>query len=299
MKRIVCLILILGVLTGCGLKQHPKNPEDYSEKNNNKGIEVQKQVTSTVPIINKNGLILAERFKAPKGYNRIKASEDSFGGYLRNLALKPYGAKVLYYNGQAKNKHGVYEAVIDMDIGKKNLQQCADAIMRLRGEYLYSRGEYDKIHFNLTNGFRVDYHKWIDGYRVSINGNNSSYIKKNKKSNTYNDFRNYMELIFMYAGTLSLSQELDTVKLKDMEIGDVLIQGGSPGHAVIVVDMAKNDNSDQKLFMLAQSYMPAQDIQILVNPNNDNISPWYVLKDVDTIRTPEWTFSKNDLKRFK
>ena len=46
-----------------------------------------------------------------------------------------------------------------------------------------------------------------------------------------------------------------------MQIGDVLIQGGSPGHAVIVVDMAENPATGEKLYLLAQSYMPAQDIQ--------------------------------------
>ena len=51
-----------------------------------------------------------------------------------------------------------------------------------------------------------------------------------------------------------------------MQIGDVLIQGGSPGHAVIVVDMAENPATGEKLYLLAQSYMPAQDIQSAGEP---------------------------------
>lgn len=299
MKKLICFILSLSILTGCGVKEQSKKSDLDAKDDYNKSIEVKQEIKSSAPVINKNGSLLAERFKVPNGYKRTEVKEDSFAKYLRNLTLKPHGSKVLYYNGKTKENYGVYEAVVDMEIGKKNLQQCADAIIRLRGEYLYSRGKYDRIHFNFTNGFRVDYSKWIEGYRVNINGNNATYIKKSKKSNTYKDFRNYMELIFMYAGTLSLSKELETVEFEDMQIGDVLIQGGSPGHAVIVVDMAKTSNSDKKLFMLAQSYMPAQDIQILANPSHDDISPWYPLEDIDTIITPEWTFTKNDLKRFK
>ena len=80
-----------------------------------------------------------------------------------------------------------------------------------------------------------------------------------------------MDYIFAYANTASLREELKTVKIDSMQIGDVFIQKGRPfGHAVIVVDMAKNDSTAQKLYMLAQSYMPAQETQILINPNNEN-----------------------------
>ncbi len=86
--------------------------------------------------------------------------------------------------------------------------------------------------------------------------------------------------------------------MEDMKIGNVFIQTGNPyGHAVIVVDMAENPYSGEKVYMLAQSYMPAQDIQILVNRKNSLYSPWYLL-DENPIETPEWRFNTNDLKRF-
>jgi hypothetical protein len=107
-----------------------------------------------------------------------------------------------------------------------------------------------------------------------------------------------MDVVFSYAGTLSLSRELMAVPINEMKIGDVLIQGGSPGHAVIVVDMATN-RMGSKLYMLAQSYMPAQDIQILCNPANKDHSPWYELDaKTSSIITPEWEFTTKDFKRF-
>jgi hypothetical protein len=48
--------------------------------------------------------------------------------------------------------------------------------------------------------------------------------------------------------------------------------------------------------MLAQSYMPAQDIQILVG--DDGNSPWYDLHFGDYLHSAEYTFSKNQLKQF-
>ena len=105
--------------------------------------------------------------------------------------------------------------------------------------------------------------------------------------------------MFNYAGSASLSKELKKVKsLNDLEIGDIFIQGGSPGNAVIILDSAKSKVTDEKIFLLAQSYMPAQDIQILKNPEDNELSPWYTNKNLDTLITPEWTFKKTDLKRF-
>lgn len=77
--------------------------------------------------------------------------------------------------------------------------------------------------------------------------------------------------------------------------GNVLIRGGFPGHAVMVMDDAVNENG-KKIYLLAQSYMPAQDIHVLNNPVNKNLSPWYEVNDDNIIRTPEYSFTKNELR---
>jgi hypothetical protein len=61
------------------------------------------------------------------------------------------------------------------------------------------------------------------------------------------------------------------------------------------VDVAQHKNSGKKVFLLAQSYMPAQEIHVLKNPDDPALSPWYRLDFGETLRTPEWSFSKNDL----
>lgn len=237
------------------------------------------------------------RIEVPQGYKRISTEKNSFAEYLQNLKLKPEGTLVKYYDGNVKNKD-VYVAVIDLDIGTKDLQQCADAVIRLRAEYLFSQKKFDDIHFNFTNGFNAEYSKWRDGYRINVKGNKVNWYKKIGESNSYKDFREYLDVVFNYAGTLSLSKELKPVEISEMQIGDIFIKGGSPGHAVIIVDIAVNEKTGEKIFLLAQSYMPAQDIQILKNPMNSEFSPWYSDNFENTLETPEWTFKSNELKRF-
>ena len=284
-------IIFLILLTSCSpIKDKGESP---SIADKSKEIEVPKDIGH----VKAQGSTVETRYSTPEGFNRVKVEEGSFGEFLRNQKLKPYGEKALYYNGREKPSKGIYDSVIDVEIGDRDLHQCADAIMLLRGEYLYSIGDYDKISFNFVSGFKAEYKKWMEGYRIKVDGDNVSYYKSSEPSNTYEDFRKFMDMVFAYSGTLSLEKELEIVDVEDMEIGDVLIVGGSPGHAVIIVDMAVNDDNE-KIFIIAQSYMPAQQTQILINPNDEKISPWYSLKDSDKLRTPEWTFELDKLRRF-
>ncbi len=246
-------------------------------------------------ILHPEGKTISERFSLPEGFTRTKG--DSFAIFLRAFPVKENGAKVYLYNGEEKNNQGVVAAVLDIDIGTKDLQQCADGVMRLRAEYLYKNKLYDKIHFNFTNGFNAEYSKWRQGYRIAIKGNSTSWYKTVEADNSIATFKKYLEMVFSYAGTLSLSKELKSIPLSDIEAGDVFIHGGSPGHAVIVMDVAQ-DATGKKIFMIAQSYMPAQNIHVLINQYYKDNSPWYDLSNSDKLYSPEWTFEKSELKRF-
>jgi hypothetical protein len=262
------------------------------------GAYIWSNVYPAFSLIHGRGKTIAQRIKTPPGYRRVHTAQVSFANYLRNMPLKPVHAKVHYYNGTIKPNHGIYCAVIDMDTGKRDLQQCADAIMRLRAEYLFARKNYQDIHFNFTNGFRADYTRWMQGHRIRVKGNHVYWEKATAPGNSYAIFKSYMNLVFAYAGTLSLEKELIPAGIHAMRIGDIFIQGGSPGHAVIVVDMARHTTSGEIIFLLAQSYMPAQDIHVLQNPSSKKLTPWYSTQFGNRLATPEWNFSKNNLKRF-
>jgi hypothetical protein len=250
-----------------------------------------------IEIDNINGNTIEKRFPVPISFERTNEKNNSFGYFLRNLPLKKEGTLVKYHDGDSK-PNIAYVAVVDLPIGDKNLHQCADAVMRLRADYLFSEKQYDKIHFNFTNGFRVDYSKWREGYRIAVKGNKTSWVKKQKADVSAKAYWDYLEQIFQFAGTASLEKELKAVtSVSDIQIGDVFIKGGFPGHAVIVVDMAVNKQG-KKMFMLAQSYMPAQELQILRNINDSKLSPWYSEDFGEILVTPEWTFKKSHLKRF-
>ncbi len=242
---------------------------------------------------------IASRIPPPEGFQRTETPAGAFAHWLRHLPLKQEGTPVCLYDGRMKPNQQAHYAVIDIDTGTGDLQQCADAVIRLRAEYLYSQRNIPAIHFNFTSGDEASFSRWISGHRPVVNGNRVTWGPQAERDGSYASFRAYLKTVFTYAGTYSLNEELKPRhRDNQMEIGDVFIQGGFPGHAVIVVDMARNPRTGEKAFLLAQSYMPAQDMHILKNPCDSRLSPWYRIPLEHTVQTPEWIFRKTDLRCF-
>lgn len=250
------------------------------------------------PAVDPLGMTVATRFPPPAGFARIPAGRDSFAAFLRQLPLKPPGSPVRLYDGRLKPNPGIYAAVIDLPIGQRDLQQCADAIMRLRADYLFSQKRYDEIRFRFSNGFLAEYSRWRRGGRIAVSGNAARWVATGRPGDDRASYWSFLETVFSYAGTASLSRELLAAGGNEPEIGEIFIQPGHPGHAVIVIDAARRRSGGGMLFLLAQSYMPAQEIQVLQNPGDPRLSPWYPADFGASLVTPEWTFKAGDRMRF-
>ncbi len=317
LQKILLLLTIIALLS-CQNSQNPTHSPNSSSKVENKAQTISKQSENDLAIhkIPDSNLtsqkyqfpwlqnykaknMLINRISPPSNYKRLPAPSNSFAEWLRHLPLKEGHPPVYLFNGQRKGNQEAQYAVLDMDVGKQDLQQCADATMRLRAEYLLATNQLDKIHFNFTNGDKCDYQEWKSGIRPVINGNKVKWLQKAKPNTSYANFKKYMTKVFQFAGTHSLSKELKPVaNLEDIQAGDVFIKGGFPGHAVMVMDIAVHKETGKKAFLLAQSYMPAQEMHILKNPNIGGNSPWYSVDFEGSLVTPEWTFERGQLKRF-
>ncbi|GAA4387984.1 DUF4846 domain-containing protein [Hymenobacter koreensis] len=225
-------------------------------------------------------------------------ASGSFGEWLRYLPLRPAGTPVRLHNGRPKEIQSVHAAVINIDTGTRDLQQCADAVIRLRSEYLFSQN-YRRIHFHLTSGYDAWFGDWADGKRFQLQGEDVAPVSKPPEAPTHALLRQYLDQIFTYAGTLSLERELQRVPLSDVQPGDVFIKGGSPGHAVLVLDAAQNPTTRRRYVLLAQSYMPAQDMHVLINKPRSGLGAWFLVEpNAEWLETPEWNFSAEQLKRW-
>lgn len=246
---------------------------------------------------NDDSMTLEGRINPPAGYHRPDSQPKELVTFLRNLPLKTAGSKVLLYNGKPKRDQKLHAAVFDLSLSDRDLQQCADSAIRIFAEYYWSIGAYDKIAFHLTNGFYMEYTKWREGNRIKADGNEVRWYKAKAYDDSYEEFLNYLDMVFAYAGTLSLSSECERITLEELMPGDLFLQGGSPGHCVVVVDMAV-DAEGNKCYLLAQGYMPAQDFHVLKNPLHPE-DPWYYASEITfPFKTPSWQFQEDSIYRF-
>ena len=232
---------------------------------------------------------LGQAIAPPTGFRRISLTTNGFGNWLRGLPLLPDGTEVKLWTGEPKKNQAAHVAVVDLDVGKQNLQQCADAIMRLRAEYLWSSGRQREIAFHGADGQLL---RWAGGNREA--------------------FGRYLREVFNRASTASLHRELATPAKGDVvQPGDVLVHPAGKynklGHAVLVLDAAE-DAKGNRIVLIGQSYTPAQQVEVLVNTREPQLSPWYSEAKLDTedadvrvgLRTPswQWPFRRGDVKRF-
>ncbi len=242
---------------------------------------------------------IAQAFPPPTGFQRTPAEPGSYGDWLRHLPLAPVGTRVVNHDGRAKPNQAGAAAVVDIDVGRRDLQQCADAVLRLRAEYLRAAGRTRDLSFRFTSGDAYPYSRWLEGQRPRVQGNTVSWTPGAAVADSRGQFRSWLDVIFTYAGTWSMVRDSAPVAaVSELRIGDVLIQGGFPGHALLVVDLARSAAGETAV-LLAQSYMPAQSIHVVVNPADPGGGAWYRLDDRSAITTPDWPrpFSPRDFRR--
>ena len=288
MKKVILILFICASLIVFALQFKPVE----------KAVGIVSAVIDTPGLVNKDSLTIASRVNIPNGYKRVDYAKGSFETYLRHYKLKAFGSKIINYDDTNYFWQGGHIGILEISVPKNGLQQCADALIRIRSEYLWDSNRKDEIGFNFTSGHYCSWTKYADGYRPKVNGNKVSFHKTASANSSKDNFYKYLNLIYMYSGTLSLYNELESVSAKDLKIGDMLIKGGSPGHIVMIGDEVVNKNNE-KLFVLFQGNTPAQSVHLVKNLEDSVISPWYQLEDDAIIPVSNYTFSSAKFVRFK
>lgn len=290
MKKIISGGIITLIVLGCTQDKKPSNLPSQETEDLMPVSSVQ---------INKHKNTVRERFSPPQNYQWQEEKPDSFGYFIENFKLKPYGSQIVRYDGSPISTQHLHEAVFDIDTGNKDLQQCADAVIRLRAEYLYTIKKTDDIKFHFTSGHLLSWNDYKNGTRAFVNGNSVNFRKTADCNDSYSSFRNYLDLIFNYAGTISLNKETQPIlKTSDLKTGDILITPGSPGHVVFIAGVCQNKEG-KKLFLLGEGFTPAQSIHLLSNPFQKNISPWYDLEvDAPETKTARYIFKPTNFRSF-
>lgn len=288
MKRVLLILLLIIVVVLIAFQLKPVKEI----------VQTVEAIIETPSLVNQDSLTIKSRVNVPEGYGRTNYPKGSFEDYLRHYKLKPFGSKIINYDDTEYFWQRGHIGILEVPVPKNGLQQCADALIRIRSEFLWDNNRKDEIGFNFTSGHYCSWKKYAEGYRPKINGSKVSFHKIASADSSRDNFYKYLNLIYTYSGTLSLYHELEAIKAKDLKIGDMLIKGGSPGHIVMLCDEAINDKGE-KLFLLFQGNTPAQSVHLVKNLEDSTISPWYQLKDDAVTPVSNYTFGSAKFVRFK
>ncbi|MCA9640360.1 MAG: hypothetical protein H6718_06960 [Polyangiaceae bacterium] len=227
---------------------------------------------------------LAVRVPAPAGFARVELAEGSFGAWLRHLPMLPYGTPVRSYAGGRlrDGESDIVTGVVALDVGDADLQQCADAVMRLHGEWRWSQGGRDQS-YRAASGTPLDYRRWAQGQRIVAKGASISWAATGKAKDDHQSFRKFMDAVFAWSNTVALSRMGKHVEYAELRPGDFFVQPGNPGHTVLVLDLVRGSDGSQRV-LLGQSYMPAQNFHVLKSPDG----PWFRLSADADVKTPLW-----------
>jgi hypothetical protein len=238
---------------------------------------------------------LDERIPPPPGAHRVAVADNRFGAWLRGLPVRAPGTPVRSFRGELlyEGNDRRIAAVVEIDVGSRDLQQCADAIMRLDAEWRYAMDRGDEIAYPLGHRQQLAWKHWAQGQRPRIGERDQvTWTRRAKPDDSHRALRAYLDVVFAWAGSASLAAGTRPVPRAELRAGDFFIVGGHPGHAVLVLDVAEDDRG-HRWALIGQSYMPAQDFHVLAHDGD----PWFSL-DGDTVATPFWpAFSWSTLRR--
>ena len=242
---------------------------------------------------------LQARFAPPRGFARAPVTPGSFAAWLRGLPVRTDRTTVLAYDGS--RLHRPSAAVILMDVGKRDLMQCADSLIRLHAEFLWANGRAEEAGYRFTSGDLSRWTDWQKGERFVIAGNRVQRKLGSARTDSHRSYRRWLDLIFNYAGTASLARDTPGLGTGDeLQAGDFFVDPGFPGHAVMILDIAKDD-SGKALALVGQGFMPAEELHVLSAPSAHN-GTWFPLPEqaTDVLRTPSWApFPRTSARRFR
>lgn len=238
---------------------------------------------------------LEQRFAPPPGFTRVELGAGSFGAWLRRLPLEPPGTPVRSYAGgiiQPASSPSV-AAVVALDVGDADLQQCADAVMRLHGEWRWSQGARDQS-YRAASGLKLEFQRWARGERLVAKGASLSWVPRGRAGADHGSFRQFMDAVFAWTNTVALARQAEPSSYSALRPGDFVVQGGNPGHSVLILDVARAADGRQQV-LLGQSYMPAQSFHVLKRAG----SAWFAIAPDQALQTPFWPkpFTWTQLRR--
>ena len=94
---------------------------------------------------------------------------------------------------------------------------------------------------------------------------------------------------------------MEDVDGDEIRVGDIFLGTTADGKktALMVADICQSDETGEKLMLLVQGGAPAQQLHIVENPGNADLSPWYPCGFSADLTTPDASIAIENRYRYK
>ncbi len=245
--------------------------------------------------------VLQARFPTPPGYQRAAVPPGSFAEWLRGLPLAATGTPVLNNNGGTvfSGDDEYVAAVVAIDVGAGDLQQSADAVVRLNAEWLWAQDEPGRISYRSVSKLDMPFSRWAKGQRLIASGPNVFWVLQSKpRDATYADFRQYIDAVMLWTNNISLAARATRITdPKQLAAGDFFLQTRGKGHAILVLDVAEKPTGERVALLGQALQNPAQSFHV-IRPGRE--TAWFSLRPPNALLTPRSDqFSWAELERLE
>lgn len=220
-----------------------------------------------------------------KDFYRVNIINNSFSDFLRKLPLKKTGSHVLNYRGGVFKSGGdtSVASVVDMDVTGRRLEQCMDILVRLYAEYLWGKEQVGNFNLPLPGGYWLEWQKWKTGFRPVFKGINVFWSRSSQPDSSHQSFRTFLNTVYSESHTQQFYHAYQPIERREVQIGDIIIKKGTKGHAIMIVDLVKNERG-QMMALIGNGDTPACQLFLL---NYKSGIPWIPLNfDQETLALP-------------
>src|SRR6185503_823612 len=120
--------------------------------------------------------------------------------------------------------HNNLAAVVAIDVGAQDLQQCADSVIRLHAEWRWSQGKRDQ-RYRAADRTEMPFERWARGERIVPHGTSIEWGPPSKRPDAgHAAFRAYLDAVFGWTNTVALARDTVPLALADLHPGDFVVQ---------------------------------------------------------------------------